>query len=805
MTVRQRALARGFTLLCFLALFAQLVTAIPHLSATYDEPIYIGIGYADLTVGDFYWHGVIGHGPMINLLSALPLLVRPDSIDVTQMTDWGGNSSLGFGRDVLKALGPLEQTLFVTRLPITWLTVILAAVVFRWARQVWGKTTGLLALAIFAFEPGLIAHGQLNTTDMGVTTFGFIGTYLLSRYLRKVTPATYVGAGLALGATIASKASGLFMVGAYGLVIFIYWLTSNRQGSERTIRSLLMWGVRLAGMLSLALVTLWACYGFEFGPLVPDGIPLPAPSHWRGMIYVQSYLVEGQNTFIAGTLYQGGHWSYFPLAFILKTPLPLAAGLLFSVYVTLRRGAGPRWHTVSLLIPPIAYFAISMLAGLNIGHRHLLPAMPFAIIWIAQSLSATHLPTLAGSAWRKAVTVGLVAWYVIGTLSIFPNYLTYFNELAGGPEGGYRYLADSSIDWGQGFYELADYLAQRQRNENNSLPPVLLAAFSSVDPAWYGIDFTPLPPTEHAPVGLSSRFQPDPGVYIISVVPLQGIWMLDPDTYDWFRHQEPRTRIAHVLNVYEVKATDRMIERLVQCAAPTPPLDTTALAKGFGQSIDNDTVFSNFDCRDSWLYPGEGGWLILPGTTPQGEWIQHRLADVPITFSQRDHWSHPAGALYELSALPSGAQPPQTAIHVGSSTRLPPQILKGTPLIDGPIGTSGPLTFLGYETEIGPAETTLDTFWRVDTLTDRPPSLMAHLLNAEGLVVAVADGLGTSIENWQPGDIIVQRHNFQIPDTQGEPYYLQTGAYWLDTIERWAVSGEDGNSADTILIPEIVR
>jgi len=805
MTLRQHALARGFTLLCFLMLFAQLVAAIPHLSITYDEPIYIGIGYADLTVGDFYWHGVIGHGPLISLLSTWPLLLKPDSVDVTQMADWGGNSSLGFGRDVLKALGPLERTLFVTRLPITWLTVILAAVVFRWARQVWGQTTGLLALATFAFEPSLIAHGQLNTTDMGVTAFGFIGTYLLSRYLRKPTPATLVGAGLALGATIASKASGLFLVGAYGLVVIVTWLASNRRSGERTIRSLLTWGARLAGMLSLALLTLWACYGFESGPLVPGGIPLPAPSHWRGMSYQQANLTEGQNTFIAGTLYPGGHWSYFPLALILKTPLPMVVGLLLSISVALRRRLGPRWHTFPLLIPPIAYLAISMLTGLNIGHRHLLPTLPFIIIWVAQSLSSTLLPALADSAWRKAVTAGLGAWYVIGTLSIFPNYLAYFNELAGGPEGGYRYLADSSIDWGQGFYELADYLVERQSNESNSLPPVLLAAFSSVDPAWYGIDFTPLPPTEQAPVGLSSRFHPDPGVYVISVVPLQGIWMLDPDTYDWFRHREPTTRIAHVFNVYEVNATDRMVERVVQCAIPTPPLDTTALAEGFGQSIDNDTVFSSFDCRDSWLYPGEGGWLVLPETTPQGDWIQQRLADVPTTFSQRDHWSHPTSTLYELSARPSGAQPPQTAVHIESLTLLPPQILEGTPLIDSPIGTSGPLTFLGYETKIGPAEATLDTFWRVETLTDRPPSLMAHLLGADGLVVAVADGLGTSIENWQPGDVIVQRHRFQIPDNQGGPYYLQIGGYWLDTMERWEASSEDGDSADSILIPEIVR
>ena len=170
---------RSFVLLCLLALFAQLTAAIPHLSVTYDEPIYTAIGYADLTAGDFYWHGVIGHGPLTNLLAAWPLLLRPRPVDVTQLPHWGGDSSLGFGRDVLAALGPLKATLFATRVSITWLTVLLAAFVFRWARAGWGSAVGCAALALFAFEPNLIAHGQLNTTDMGVTAFGFVGTYWL--------------------------------------------------------------------------------------------------------------------------------------------------------------------------------------------------------------------------------------------------------------------------------------------------------------------------------------------------------------------------------------------------------------------------------------------------------------------------------------------------------------------------------------------------------------------------------------------------------------------------------------------------
>ncbi len=56
----------------------------------------------------------------------------------------------------------------------------------------------------------------------------------------------------------------------------------------------------------------------------------------------------------------------------------------------------------------------------------------------------------------------------------------------------------------------------------------------------------------------------------------------------------------------------------------------------------------------------------------------------------------------------------------------------------------------------------------------------------------MADGMGFPPEYWQTGDLIVQRHRFFLPANMppGE-YTLATGAYWLDTMERWGViSGE---------------
>ena len=62
---------------------------------------------------------------------------------------------------------------------------------------------------------------------------------------------------------------------------------------------------------------------------------------------------------------------------------------------------------------------------------------------------------------RKAAgiaTLILVAWHALESVNIRPNYLAYFNQLAGGPSQGYKHLADSSLDWGQDLPALKKWL-----------------------------------------------------------------------------------------------------------------------------------------------------------------------------------------------------------------------------------------------------------------------------------------------------------------------------------------------------------
>lgn len=776
-----------------LILFTQTLFASRQLSLTYDEPIYTAIGYSDWATGDMRWHGVIGHPPLVNLLSAWPLFLGPTRPDPTQIPGWGTEDSLGFSRALLVRLGTLDQVALVTRLPIMWLALLLAAFVYRWAQRAWGGAAGLLALGLFVFDPNIVAHAQLNTTDMGVTAFGFMGCYALVCSLECPSAVAYVAAGVGLGAALASKASGPFWPTIAGLLILLRVFRQRPGQISREIKSAL---IRWIGLLGLSLLVLWAAYGFEVQPLTPGGLPIPAASYWAGLPYIRSYLAAGQNTFLAGRLISGHHWGYFPLALLIKTPLATWFGLLLAVTWSLRHRVWSSWSVISLLVVPVVYLAVAMATALHIGYRHLLPLLPFLFVFIAQLAGEQAISIVRKPCYRIAFGL-LLMWYAVGTVRIFPHYLTYFNELVGGPNGGYRYLADSSVDWGQALKALSDYL------DRHHIETYRLSAFSSLDPALYGLRFEPLPPTVGAPITLTARFNPEPGTYVISAVPLQGIWVLDPDTYDWFRHRQPADRVGRVFFVYHVSSADPVPQWLAQCARPSPLLDAGQIAEGFGRS---DLRVVTFDCEEGWLYPaGEAGWVVLPGTTPS-RWALQRLAGAPLSFSQREFWSHPALSVYEQRGLPAGAIPPQTSVRVAPSDWPPDKAWVEGTVVTAPVNMVGPLTFLGYDVQgadrARPGQTLeLHTYWRINKRPGRPLSLMAHLLATDGTPIAVADGLSVPIEMWQSGDVIVQRHCLTVPPAlPTDRLGLQTGAYWLDTLERWPVVVNDQIAGDRLLL-----
>ncbi len=107
----------------------------------------------------------------------------------------------------------------------------------------------------------------------------------------------------------------------------------------------------------------------------------------------------------------------------------------------------------------------------------------------------------------------------------------------------------------------------------------------------------------------------------------------------------------------------------------------------------------------------------------------------------------------------------------------------------------GTLAFLGYDApQLARQGAPVDvlTYWRVVERPSRPLSLMLHLTDANGVPIATGDGLGVPVEQWQPDDMIVQRHVLTIPvDALLTGYQLRGGAYWLDDMTRLMAGADD--------------
>jgi hypothetical protein len=76
----------------------------------------------------------------------------------------------------------------------------------------------------------------------------------------------------------------------------------------------------------------------------------------------------------------------------------------------------------------------------------------------------------------------LTAALALDAAVCFPNYLAYFNLIAGGPANAYRHLVDSSLDWGQDLPALKRYLDQ-----HHSEGPAYLSYFGVASPDSYKV------------------------------------------------------------------------------------------------------------------------------------------------------------------------------------------------------------------------------------------------------------------------------------------------------------------------------
>ncbi|MDY7041024.1 MAG: glycosyltransferase family 39 protein, partial [Chloroflexota bacterium] len=793
-------------------------------SPTMDEQNHIARGYAYLRTGDLRLN--LDHPPLVNSLSAAPLLLLPNLELPTDNPTWEHAHVIAFATQFLwHANHNPDQILLLARLPIILLAILLGCFVFRWATELHGPLAGLLALFLYVFDPNILAHARLATTDLGVTCFLFIAVYCFWRWLDRPTRSRLAAAGLTLGLALASKYSALVLIPILPLIGLTHVLVSRRgEGQSNTSFVQRAWKLAVAvGLASvLAGVVVWAVYGFELRPLVEGALSVPAPTYVRGLQGLFRHSEIGHPAFLCGHYFSTGRWDYFPIAFAIKTPLPTLILLGISLVLTVKRRA---WRSAYPLLLPVLVYLTTSFSGqaLNIGYRHILPLLPFLLVF-ASGVAHSHVGSerspgecpraVRGRLPRTLCYLLLVLWSLVASVRIYPDYLAYFNELVGGPDEGWRYLVDSNLDWGQDLKGLQRYA------ERTGIEEMYLSWFGSTYPDAYGYDIPHrlLPSYIYYPGQVTgvpfNPLRPAPGVYAISATNLQGVYFSDPDLFAWFRERQPVAKIGYSIFIYEVGSQGEAAAESVVCLSGVRLNELDSEARTL--TVDKGAVrLKWFDHQTSFLLPTEGqrASYVVPEVfhfSPDLRQRFHRDSE-PLYVSQDE--SYTVYHLASRSALTEKLASVQrdSAIYWSPAVEFVPETIQESlhPLTP-PVNFNHQVAFLGYEyvsetLPIAPQGTLeLLTYWQVLKPATPPLSIFVHLLDAHSAVVGAYDGLSVSPASWEPGDIFIQLHSLSIaPDVPSGEYQVELGFYSPDTMQRLLILQAGEAVADRLLLSPV--
>lgn len=518
-------------------------------SATTDEGIHIASGYTYLKKWDFRFDPE--HPPFLKELSALPVLFLKPKVSFDQ-DEWKNAADFrsdtwqkarSFGYKFLYQ-NETDKILFLGRLPFILLGLLLGFFIFKWAKELYGFWPGILALFFFTLDPNILAHSRLINTDLGLVLFFFLSVYFWGRYLKKPTNLNLILTGISFGLALASKYTALILILVLPVLLLIKYYLDKKGGLKPALSKYLF---SLLFIFIFGFLMVFAFYGFSAHQLA---------YYFKGIKMFLSHSLSGHGTFLLGKYSIIGFWYYFPLAFLIKTPITTLIFLIFSIIffkkltcppksqhelrpeadklekanAKIGRGSKDIFNEYLLIVPVVIFFGLAMLSKANLGLRHILVIYPFLFVFISR------LANFKFSAFSKTIFFLLLLFYLISSLRIYPCYLAYFNEAIGGPKNGYKYLLNSNLDWGQDVKRLKKYL------DKNQIKEIYLDYFydkESLD--YYKINYKPLSPKD----------KDKKGYLVLNAMQLQTSRDENGNTYEWLRKEKPIEKIGYSIFVYK--------------------------------------------------------------------------------------------------------------------------------------------------------------------------------------------------------------------------------------------------------------
>jgi Dolichyl-phosphate-mannose-protein mannosyltransferase/Tetratricopeptide repeat len=558
---------REFAGLCLLLILLglQLFFSVRRESQTWDEANHIYTGYRTWTHSDYGLNPE--HPPLVKLLATIPLLSSKPK--PPELLDRNFKEAAFLGGKQFLYQNNADQILFQTRMFAASLTLLLALLVFIATKEMFGTGAAFVALTLITFDPNLLAHGALVTTDAGLSCFMFASVYAFYLYVKRPTIWRLIVTGVAVGLVLSVKHTGI-------LVLPILLLLAICEAVRLVISRTTGWAflkpiASVVGISLIGLLILWSFYRFRYEaraeglrlnpPLVDYVQDLKPHEAWsintlaRARILPESYLygladvrltANYYTSFLLGKVYAHGVWFYFPVAFLVKSTLGFLALFLLTLGVIATQRLKHWREILFLTIPVIVYLIVAITVGMNIGVRHILVVYVFMSVLVG---GASWTLIRSNRKWLYAV-VALLLMHALSSLRTFPTYIAYSNELWGGPSQTHKYLTDSNADWGQQLKSLKRYLDER------GVKDCWFVYFAEgvIDTKYYGIPCKPLPTITtlwlNQPLEVPASID---GPVLVSASNLSSVELgpgsLDP--YGQFKRLTPTAIIEHGIFIFD--------------------------------------------------------------------------------------------------------------------------------------------------------------------------------------------------------------------------------------------------------------